>query len=173
MQQARQSFIKPVRCRYDGKSFDSIAEKDFYRFLKGNLPDCTILRPCEIRLTGKVRSWKCDFGIAANTVQAKNKITRLCSILHNTQIEYDLPMLYIEYKGTTDLTTGLARLDKNFVSRINHLVRYEPRILASTICIGKGSGGVLTYCTNNTWHVMPIHTEEFFKSLIKEIHKDG
>lgn len=173
MQVNRQTFIKPTRCEYNGKKFDSIAEKDFYRYLVGNLVGCTILRPCEVRLSGKVRSWKCDFGAVANSRTASDRLTKLRNVLKGEEVESSTNVLYIEYKGTTDLTTGLARLDKNFVSRINHLSRYEPSILATTVCVGKGSGAVVTYCTNNEWCVSPIHTEEYFKGLVKEIFTHG
>lgn len=169
----RQTFIKPTRCEYNGKKFDSIAEKDFYRYLVGNLTGCTILRPCEVRLSGKARAWKCDFGVIAGSATASDRLTRLRNLLKGEEREDKTHVLYIEYKGTTDLTTGLARLDKNFVSRINHLSRYEPSILATTVCIGKGSGAVVTYCTNNQYCVMPVHTEEFFKGLVKEIFTHG
>ena len=170
MQVGKGNFIKAHKCTYQDKQFDSIAEKNVFILLSSYMTDCLILRPCSIKLKGKLRQWKCDFGIVPRTIQARDRLTELRDILHGKKYPNPVDVLYFEYKGTTDLTTGLARLDKNFIDRMNHLIRYEPEVLSNFVCVGKGTGGITGYCTNNSFHVMPVHSESFLQKILGEIY---
>jgi hypothetical protein len=78
-------------------------------------------------------------------------------------------MLYLEFKGETDLTTGFIRPDKNFLTRVDHLARYEPDILANTIFVGNGSGALVSYCGKSDFCVTTVHTVDFFTTQVKSI----
>lgn len=174
-----QKRLKAVRVKEDGLSFDSKSEYDFYLKLKKTFTDCQVLRPCELRLPGKVRGWKCDFGIVPLSTESRVKLTSLAWNLSldatspaNSSVLSDrkhVEVLYIEFKGETDLSTGLCRIDKNFKSRVDWLVKYADGILESFVVVGNGTGGIVSYCANQTFRVTPIHSTEFFLKQGKEL----
>lgn len=163
---SRKSSMMPVRCEQNGISFDSKAERAFYLKLCSAFSGYTILRPCEVVLTGKIRKWKCDFGIYANNARQIPLLSRIASKCSG--IECTTDVLYVEFKGGIDIQTGLLKLDQNFIKRVNHLVRYEPSILRSTICVGLVEGAILTYCANKEFRATPVHSKEYFFSLVGE-----
>lgn len=162
--------LKAVRSELDGIKFDSKAERDFYLLLKRSLEGVEIIRPCNISLQGKSRSWRCDFGLCASTSAGAMKLSKLLCLMQGKDFdELSRPMVFLEFKGETDLTSGFIRPDRNFISRVNHLARYEPDILANTIFVGNASGGIVSYCTKSTFCVTPINTVDFFTTQVKSI----
>lgn len=170
--------IQAKRTTVDGIDFDSKSEAELYRKLKGIFSDCDVIHPCQLRLPGKARSWKCDFGIIPKTDNAFNKLGLVNFLMHGDILNvpeglgdihtYGCEILYLEYKGHTDLTTGLALIDKNFKARIDWLTRYADFILDSLVVVGSGTGGVLSYCGNDNFRVMPIHSTEFFLNIARK-----
>lgn len=171
--------LKAARTAHEGIWFDSICEKNFYLDLKRTFPGCNILRPCELRLPGKVRSWKCDFAITATRPIHTRKLGEICYMMSNSRktelFDYEgeqiepKEIVYVEYKGVTDLSTGLALIDKNFKARIDWVKRYAEEISDSLIVVGEGTGAILTYCTNFEFCVTPIHSKEFFLSNARQL----
>ena len=162
--------LKAVRTTEDGISFDSIAEKNFYLKLKQLLKGVKIIRPCNVNLQGKSRKWRVDFGLCAETNTTAVKLAKLRCLLKG--IDYDETvrgMLFLEFKGETDLTTGFLRPDKNFISRIDHLAKYEPDILENTVFVGSSSGAIVSYCGKSDFRVTTIHTVNFFTEQVKNI----
>lgn len=167
----RSNRMQAVRCEHDGIKFDSKSERDFYLKLVRTFNDCRILRPCQLRLPGKVRSWKCDFGMVAKTEQSMERLTKLKitmqgispNTLTSEQFEAKLTeCLYLEYKGDTDPATGLCRVDKNFKSRVDWLTEYADHILEDFLVVGNGTGAILSYCATRKFRVTPIHSSEYF-----------
>lgn len=162
--------LKAVRTTEEGISFDSIAEKNFYLKLKQLLKGVDIVRPCNVNLQGKSRKWRTDFGLCALTSVEATKLAKLRCVMQG--VEYDetpTPILFCEFKGETDLTTGFLRPDSNFLDRATHLARYEPDILQNTIFVGSGSGAIVSYCTKTKFCVIPVHTVNFFETQVKNI----
>lgn len=164
------SRLSAVRTECDGKKFDSKSEAEFYRSMRVLLPNVEILRPCNVDFQGKARKWKVDFGLLASSSGDAYNLGRLACAMQGREEDGELrTLLYCEFKGETDLQTGFIRPDKNFISRVNHLVRYEPSILQNTVFVGNGSGSVVTYCQDGKYCVTSIHTVEFFKQQVKSI----
>lgn len=171
--------LRARRVEQDGISFDSLAERDFYFELRKTFTGAKIIRPCELRLPGKVRSWKCDYAIVATSPVQAGSLGSLCRLLNgNTEEQSNSTssnknlskeVVYVEFKGQTDLSTGLALIDKNFKARIDWLNSYADYILDSLCVVGSGTGGVLSYCTKNKFRVIPIHSTEFFLEQGKEL----
>lgn len=164
------SKYKPVRSEHDGKSFDSLSEKDFYFTLKKIFYRARIIRPCNVTLRGKSRAWKCDFGVCATSTSDAEKLGRITCALQGR--EYDsIPrgLVYVEYKGKVDLQSGFLAPDKNFISRVEHLVKYEPDILSNSIFVGKGSGAIITYLHDGSYRATPVHVVSYFVEKVKEL----
>lgn len=162
--------LKAVRSEVEGIKFDSKAERDFYMLLKRLLVGTQILRPCNVTLQGKSRKWRVDFGLCALSSLETIKLAKLRCVLKGTPYdEIPTPILFLEFKGETDLTTGFIRPDKNFLSRVDHLNRYETDILHNTVFVGSGSGGIVSYCGKSEFRVMPVHTVKFFTEQVKNI----
>lgn len=171
--------IQAKRTTVDGIDFDSKSEAELYRKLKTLFTECDLIHPCQLRLPGKTRSWKCDFGLIPKTDKAFNKLGLVNSLMHGevTNLSegirnvssYGCEILYLEYKGHTDLSTGLALIDKNFKARVDWLSRYADFILDSLVVVGSGTGGILSYCENIIYRVTPIHNTEFFLNIARKI----
>ena len=166
--------IKARRCEIQQGNqaikFDSVSEMKFFKYLI-TIPGCKVIRPCGLNLPGKTRQWKCDFGLIANNAENRMRITELADTLQGKPFDVGyyrlnphttLECLYIEFKGETDLTTGLCRVDKNFKSRIDWLVNYADHIMESLIIVGNGTGGILTY-TRKGFVLTPMHGLLHFK----------
>lgn len=163
------SKYKPVRSEIEGKSFDSLSERDFYFTLKKVFTRAKIIRPCNVSLRGKARAWKCDFGVCATSSSDAIKLGRIvCSLQGREYDSVPRGLVYVEYKGKVDLTSGFLTPDKNFISRVEHLVKYEPDILANSIFVGKGSGGIVTYLSDSTYRVTPVHVVSYFITKVRE-----
>lgn len=181
------SRLQPKREEYNGQTFDSKAEASFYKLLKSIFPKgYEILHPYKIDVPGKVRDWRIDFVIQKKSVLGEYiycpKLEEIKSRCQQTYTEHDPDdgsnRLLIEFKGAVDfLESGteksgkIARLDTNFISRVNHFVLYAPWVLDDLICVGLGSGGVVTYCKNQTFCVTPVINTEFFKSVVKNVFR--
>lgn len=150
-------------------SFDSKSERQFYLLLKRLLPTIKVIRPCPVSLQGKARQWKCDFGLLANTDEDSMRLGMLTSAMKGINTYRSRSLVYLEFKGETDLSTGFIRPDKNFISRVNHLVRYEPSILENTIFVGSGSGSILTYCGSGSFCATHIHSTDYFSEQVGKI----
>ena len=160
------------------QKFDSIAEKNFYLKLT-EIKGCKVFRLCELNLPGRVRRWKCDFGLSAKTTEDSIKITKLALTLNGSleqhwqkYLESELrwfDTIYLEFKGQTDLSTGLTLVDSNFKSRIDWLARYADHILDKTIVVGSGTGGIISYCADGSFRVTPIHSKEYFLNIVRNI----
>lgn len=179
------SRLQPKRESYGGISFDSKAEASFYRLLRGLFPTSyEIQHPFKVDVPGKTRDWKVDFCIQRRNSKGEyiycSKLEDIKALLQQNYVERDFDgesnRLLIEFKGAIDpLENGteksgkIARLDTNFISRINHFVAYAPWVLDDLICVGLGSGAVLTYCKNYKVCATPVFNTEFFKSVVKSV----
>ena len=160
--------------------FDSIAEKNFYLDLL-KIEGLRIIRPCELNLPGRVRKWKCDFGLIAKSQKDSVRLTRLVlsmNGLSNDTGEWSkylrgekelIDCAYLEFKGVTDLKTGLTLIDANFKNRIDWLAKYADHILDRTIVVGNGTGGIVSYCGEEDFRVTPVHSKEFFVRTVREL----
>lgn len=177
--------LQPKRTDCDGKSFDSQAEAKFYRLLRGLLPEeYSIEHPYKISTPGKKRDWRLDFGIfLCNRLGEPiycEKLEKLKALLKQTEVkpreEGESSILLIEFKGAIDIqepgtekSGKLARVDTNFVSRINHFSLYAPYILEDLVCVGVGSSGIVTYCRNLSYCVSPVINTDFFRQVVKSV----
>lgn len=171
--------LQAKRTTVDGIDFDSKSEAALYKKMCVLFTECDIIHPCSLRLPGKARSWKCDFCIIPKSEKAFCKLGLVNSLMHDEVANlpqgisnlqhYGCEILYLEYKGHTDLSTGLALIDKNFKARIDWLSRYADEILDSLVIVGSGSGGIVSYCDSWNFRVTPIHSDEFFLKVVRQI----
>lgn len=177
--------LQPVRTEYQGQTFDSATEAAFYKLLKSLFPaEYRITKTFKIEVPGKARDWRIDFGIEklgadSNPVFCP-KLEKIKHVLQQKPVkptnEIGSSILLIEFKGAidtqepgTEKSGRLAKLDTNFVSRINHFRLYAPYVLDDLVCVGVGSGAVVTYCINNEYCVTPVINTKFFSSVVKDV----